>query len=1045
MRGRGAKDLRRVAIRGGVAALMAGLAFSCGGGGGGSVAGAGGASSFTLLSFNRAGLGGAAINEMLRFVFNAPVQLASVNLTTLQIVDVTPGVAPVAVTGSFDLDPSDARVVRFHPSLPATLPAKPCLSVIQGAGLQISRTYRVTLPGKNDQAVVIRASDGTPLDATGTFTFRTGAACALKDFVPGGPRLVGIVASYRGCTGGTLDTLPRTVAPGAVVEPSLSANPVDFILTFDQALDPSPTNLTRTNFSLLVDPGTGTPVGFPVDVTLAAQSNTGATIKLRPMGMLPFQATVRFNLSGQIKDLGNEFFDVATNLPSFQFVVAAAPCDGAAPALVEDFSSSAQEDRTAQDLNQDGASCSQPNVDATEAALPFADWGIAHSTFPDVLRATTGFPGDGSMGLFDPPPGQYVLDTDATVFTNPTDGKVYPVTNGEFHFTDVFIRSGVTVTGTGSLPLQIFALGSVVIEGPQGSLGPGILDVSGADAAPTMTPSPCQKNDPVCDNDQPGGVGGPGGSMGGTGSILDTAPTVIGEDGFGTVAGVVNTPGAGGEGGFFSGYGPPQPSTNKGPVFVVGSGGGAGSHTRRGGSGEDGVMYVDFCGFGAQHPWGNNGPLGGGPGPLVWRDSDPNNNYIGPGGEYSLPVGGAGGGAGGDQYALTCSGFFSSNPPFQLDPAGGGGGGGGGAVRIATLERIKVEGQVLAKGGNGGDGLFYEPTNNNSHPKNFASTRTGAGGGGSGGMILFQAIDEIDVQNPATGTQPIFSCPDPSLPVFAAGIRADGGAGMSDPNAFGYLCFKPAVGGGSKQSVPCWHDCDDGSSTTTGNQQFFDDVTGREGGHGGDGLIQMQLPGGALGNPKLKLPQGVSPGDPLYPIKPDDIDFTDSDGGGTQDEVWPTLRLDLSTPFGPRAVAVSRFRFSTLGVSSGGPHYQFDGTDPTTGTVRTDAKGRIDPSVQDLKILEFSGDPRDPLAPVKKNRFPADSVVRIEFQGARELVPGSGILDLATMSCWTNDVSQLDGFTFLRFRVIADIVTTKALAWNSPLPAIDSLSIRFVP
>jgi hypothetical protein len=205
---------------------------------------------------------------------------------------------------------------------------------------------------------------------------------------------------------------------------------------------------------------------------------------------------------------------------------------------------------------------------------------------------------------------------------------------------------------------------------------------------------------------------------------------------------------------------------------------------------------------------------GGQPGPLVFVDPAPNNNFWGSAldrasniritGELRNPRGGEGGGAGGD-FSVSCA---LGDPNFFSDEKGGGGGGGGGVLIVKALGKIEVRptGRIAANGGHGGGGAWAGSNN-----------RGGGGGGGAGGMVVLMAGDSIVLHtHGGTYTSPNFDAN------FA--ITADGGVGLLDP-----------YGGNANAIVGKYNHPSYGASTWNGAPS---------GGFGGLGVIQLMAPPG---------------------------------------------------------------------------------------------------------------------------------------------------------------------------------------------------------
>ncbi|MCC6407451.1 MAG: hypothetical protein IT453_09805 [Planctomycetes bacterium] len=356
------------------------------------------------------------------------------------------------------------------------------------------------------------------------------------------------------------------------------------------------------------------------------------------------------------------------------------------------------------------------------------------------------------------PAGQvYVYDTD---------------TKGPLYADDIVIEAGGALRAIGTQPFKAYATGTFRID--------GVLELSGFDSNGVATLN--TTNIP-----EPGASGGPAGGRGGTGSWQTTQSTPFGGKGFGTL------PWSGGGGGE-TGWHDVKQAVN----FRRGAGGGGGALAANqpiSPNPEDPANIGLIAGRG--HDGGRGaygavtsklGPNGGRPGVSVFVDGDPTNDFFGRKldsgtgqilvGELVAPIGGAGGGAGGDS-AFTQG---QSYPLVPFSPTGdekGSGGGGGGGLGVIVANELVVGplGRVRCDGGKGGGG-----------ENTFFFDRVGGGsGGGSGGMVLIQAA-KIDLS--AT----------PDHAVTARGGRR--GAGKSD------VTQQPVEG---------------------------------QGGHGGPGLVQLHI------------------------------------------------------------------------------------------------------------------------------------------------------------------------------------------------------------
>lgn len=327
---------------------------------------------------------------------------------------------------------------------------------------------------------------------------------------------------------------------------------------------------------------------------------------------------------------------------------------------------------------------------------------------------------------------------------------VYDTSHGPLELHSLTIEAGATLRVEGPQAFVLRALEFVHLE--------GVLDCSGFDAAPVALGSSTRAP-------ELGAPGGPGGGAGGTASwTLDgsTAHGSAGASGSGVQAGQK----AGGRGGE--------------STFALFAGG-----ENRAGGGGGGRLAADllYPGFGPAQvgdlaqagkdgdplstgAMSQQGPAQGGlPGTSpVFRDATNANDFWGvldggPSfglivGEAAWPVGGSGGGAGGD--ASTTEVF--PMPVWQpvKESKGAGGGGGGGVCLLSTPQLIVGGGgRILARGGAGASGEGPGPK----------GATGGASGGGSGGWIVLQT-DLLDLSH----SQP-------------ACLNAMGGAGgtASDP------------------------------------------------------------------------------------------------------------------------------------------------------------------------------------------------------------------------------------------------------------------------
>ena len=319
----------------------------------------------------------------------------------------------------------------------------------------------------------------------------------------------------------------------------------------------------------------------------------------------------------------------------------------------------------------------------------------------------------GALLLVQAPAQDWIIPSGTTVHYD-TTGTARPL-----YFGRVVIETGARLVVRGDEPLSIVCA-ELSVEGE--------LDVSGERSLGVLTLN--TTNIP-----EVGAPGGPGGGAGGTGSVNTPAPSPMGLPGL-----AYRGLGRGGGGGE--------------SAYALGA-----SESRRAAGGGGGRLAADrFFDPNPLHP-SNRGyvatdGLGGNPvglgavsqslpaaggaaGAAVFADSDPSNDFWGVRvtaaglqvGEAPRPMGGRGGGAGGD--ASRSATFPSALFLAGGDEKGAGGGGGGGLLLVnARVIRIGPSGVIRADGGDGGGGentLFFD--------------RIGGGSGaGSGGWVVLQAL-----------------------------------------------------------------------------------------------------------------------------------------------------------------------------------------------------------------------------------------------------------------------------------------------------------------
>lgn len=765
------------------------------------------------------------LNDVLRIRCSAAIDVDSVSPSTVLLHELDVDGAPTSrpVTGAFRVG-ADAHCLEFEPTLPSD-------AAFGNGGFRPGQRYQLQLlAGSPAAALRDRAGRGMSRPFVLRFTARSGATPAelFRNPRPGGPRR----AAFDLSTTANLDAVPLN---------AFGAPPLEVRLHFDQALRPGPGNVPRP---LVADPlqrdqnergpvfleyadpqdAPGTFSWIPAELDLERNDSTGATITLRPIGVLPNHATVRVIVEATLEDIAGES---NVNDTTFERVFGtfrtAAAWDQQWNGIVERF---------------DGLSRVDPGANFLE---PPAEFG------PGWLRA--GFAFDGVETTLDWAPSglDTVLHTSSTQIVGP-NGTPITVTGGVFDFRNLTIPQGTAVVGRGPNPLVLRCSGKVTIggtlsvrgaNGRPGGAGGGQYRGPGDVAAGTPLYPPSTEPQPWS------GIGACGGGDGGAGS-----PSTVARDQRGGAGnGPGQQPGTGGAGGYlactagcYTGLG--YNGTGGG------SGGGGGSLATQGdphyrGATPAGMQpntpptqntaFQQVRGYGGSGCAGGSGTrtaflAGGEPAPVGFSDARTDNDFWGSGfdvhrglrivGEMQVLRGGSGGGGGGDTSpAVDCS-PTGSNP--TADYRSGGGGGGGGVLIIKALGEIWVTatGHIVADGGHGGGGQ-----------QSGACGEAGGGGGGAGGIVVLMSRRAIRLEAHGSSALNRFVYGDGSNGPLAGNdynfvISADGGVcrtgGFGAVNVMGKY---PAAG----------------QSPLSGLTYDLEPL----GGFGGMGIVQLMAPPGA--------------------------------------------------------------------------------------------------------------------------------------------------------------------------------------------------------
>ncbi|MBM4015147.1 MAG: hypothetical protein FJ293_09325 [Planctomycetes bacterium] len=947
------------------------------------------------------------LTQQIRFTFSAAPDPARINSTVLPIL----GADNIPVAGTYAVD---GPVVTFTPTLPVRAIATTASGTTDdgGAGLDLNTAYTVRVGSRTFSFVAavdakLRTRYPDPLDSKGIFiNFRTMPAAnanAFRGVESRAPNLVA-VDPVDGSVG---------ISPNLFSDPDgLFAPRPSFRLTFDAPINPDPTQLNDTIFELLdLDDRPGSfPLGVPlgIDVALVTNETDRAIVEVTPTGILPFGHLLALQFDVELKGLSELGTPAGGPVVASTFTVADDTVGAIHDMVVEAFDDNVNEESSIEEIGNGN--------------LP-SDWNRLDSS---VLQAALEFDGTGQIGRFAPtaPTGgdttTIFLDTASQGFplldgSTPDAPPGLVVTGGVFNFTDVIIPDGVIIKVAGSNPLVFKCTGTVQIAGDIVIAGDNGSSEYAYDSAITSIP------------------GGPARAGGGTGgdshpvafyppdevNYLTLVSPVWAATGFGMdpVDGVMKRiGGTGAQNGILERIKDGKYQTDNefgncdefrngnGECKMAGGGGGSmlragtqsqdGSGNRLNGVGNvvpDGTGNFIFdvnllklqCGDGGAHPFAPDGTL--------------KNDFYGKLGQLTRLIGGQGGGGG---ATLTDSYFcgnwcdLDANPsndgvcdnkdnlpangraPSVGDSRGGAGGGGGGGFQIQALGSITLTptGSIDAKGGNGGGGEGIA-----------CSYWGGGGGGGAGGMVILQSASTLLLESGSY-----------------IDVRRGTGAQAANDNDY--------------------FDC-----STSGDNPG-------DGGNGGHGLIQLQVPAGTTATV-------INPG------------TTDTNGSVRPPSSWIDGTNTLApVEFTPVSIALSKWfdfgRVITRAPFGTNPVFSFSGTNGA-GFVVTDGSGNVvSPETADI-VCGYLGqiDPDTltylPGEEPRPDFIPPNATVRVEFQGADALAEGSKEIDPATQTAWSGSVSIASGKQFLRWRVTFDLTAdASVLSPSSRRPIVERIQVH---
>jgi hypothetical protein len=207
-----------------------------------------------------------------------------------------------------------------------------------------------------------------------------------------------------------------------------------------------------------------------------------------------------------------------------------------------------------------------------------------------------------------------------------------------------------------------------------------------------------------------------------------------------------------------------------------------------------------------------------------------------------------------------------------------------------------------------------------------------------------------------------------------------------------------------------------------------------DGGTGGHGLVQLQVPAGQVATV-------ISPG------------TTEGNGSIRPPAAWIDRENVLApVEFTSLSVALSKWhdfgRVVDRAPVGTNPLLSFAGTDGS-GFVRTDGAGRVvDPGGADI-VCGYLGQV-DPVTHAwldgeepRPDYIPPTATVRVEFQGGDAIVRGSKEVDPASLTGWSADVGVASGRQFLRWRITFDTTADGAdLSILTRRPVVERIRVR---
>ena len=449
-----------------------------------------------------------ALNRPIQIQFNHAVDFSSVSMQSVSFR--SPDLLGSPVTGQFEIDPTDDRILIFNPACPTNEAQD------NGAFVPGSVNYVLEIPIATESVSVLRDTDGRLLSLGLQRSFITPPASQpFQDLVPGGPVVVDPSSDVSFPTG-----------------LNLWANSEGSILVrFNQPIDARSTNLNTDRLLVLYSNSEIDSVGendydltnkVPGEWLLIENcSNDGSLIEFHITGVMPINRNITIKMTPSFTDIVGQSNSTTITLATHQ-VPKLSDAYGAnigswsdANETVDEFTDSF-DDQNYLDLDQ-------------QLPLPLA------TVSDGFVAASFDYPGtyvseDQNFHIDDSSPRD--IYTDSSTSFSDSDNKVHSPQSGVLNVHDFTIDAGATLRGRGLNPLVIYATGTVTINGE--------INVSGNNAV-----WPSGLNSPQFI--EGGALGECGGGQGGDASQIGLAETPRAESGDGPF-GVEGIGGQGGEG-----------------------------------------------------------------------------------------------------------------------------------------------------------------------------------------------------------------------------------------------------------------------------------------------------------------------------------------------------------------------------------------------------------------------------------------------------------------------------------------------------------------